>query len=104
MTGRATRRTPERGVTLIEILVVLMVISVLLGLGVGAFTGLHSGFEGDAAIERVKSCLRRARNFAISEKSTARVTFDAAAGSVTGAGFACVALFHLEDETGAFDR
>lgn len=90
--------------TLIELLVVLMVIAVLLGLGVGAFSGLHLSYQGDAAIERVKSTLRRTRNFAIGEGTTARVTFDKAAGTVTGAGLSCVALFHLEDETGAFDR
>jgi prepilin-type N-terminal cleavage/methylation domain-containing protein len=93
-----------RGVTLIELLVVMMVIAVLLGLGVGAFSGLHLGYRGDAAIERVKSCLRRTRTFAVAERTTARVAFDAARGSVTGAGLAPVALFHLEDETGAFDR
>lgn len=101
---RETRPARERGVTLIELLVVLMVISVLLGLGVGAFSGLHLSYQGDAAIERVKSCLRRTRNFAVAEGTTARVTFDKAAGTVTGAGLSCVALFHLEDDTGAYDR
>jgi len=93
-----------RGVTLIELLIVLSIVAILLGLSAGAFMGLQSGFEGDQAIERVKSLVRRARLFAVGEGCAARVVFDRAGNRVVGSGLRTVGLWHLEDETGAFDR
>jgi len=90
---------PSQGVTLLELLVVLGMISVLLGLGLGVFGSLDRNLQGRVAAERVKSMVRRARNTAVRTGSEAWLLLEPEKRRVTGAGAAVVGQWHLEDAT-----
>jgi prepilin-type N-terminal cleavage/methylation domain-containing protein len=63
----------QRGLTLLELMLVMVVMGIVLGLGLGAFTALES--PDNYALSVVRSTLRAASNQALSRDSQARVVF-----------------------------
>lgn len=84
------------GFTLLELLTVLALLSVLLGIGAGAFRRVSLGKA--LAVAQVKDALRAARLFAIEEQNPARVEIDAPSGTMRTVGFVRVGNWHFERE------
>ena len=93
----------RRGVTLLELLIVITLISMLLGAGVGVLARLDVGKR--AAHGMVQSVVRSASTSALARQASARVSIDTAAGKISASGMKVIGTWHFEDETlpGAFD-
>jgi prepilin-type N-terminal cleavage/methylation domain-containing protein len=100
----AAARGGLRGFTLIELLVVMLLIGIFLGMGVGVYLRLGETLRYRTTVGRVKTLIRKTRNFAVSGGGPAMVTFDPKAGRLNGTGNRAVGLWHFEDERGAFAR
>jgi len=70
--ARTTERL-ERGLTLLELLLVMAIMGVVFGLGLGAFASLAP--PDDSSLGLVRSTLRAASNQALSRETQARVVF-----------------------------
>jgi Tfp pilus assembly protein FimT len=90
-------RVRTTGITLIEILVVTLIMSVLMGMSVGFIAKINRvvGLKAEAA--RVDAVLRAARNFAVAEESEALVLLSPEENTVTALGIRTVGLWHFED-------
>lgn len=88
----------RRGFTLLELLTVLALISVLMGIGVGAFRKLNPGRA--MAVAQVKDALRSARLFALEQSVTSRVVLDVKENVVAASGIVAVGDWHFETEDG----
>jgi len=104
MTGTNSTRARARGFTIIELMIVMLLIGVFLGLGAGVYLGLGDTLRYRTAVGRVKTVIRKTRNFAVSGGGPAVVTLDPKARIVRGSGNLPVGLWHFEDDTGAFGR
>jgi hypothetical protein len=93
----------RRGVTLVELMLVMGMIALLLGVGVGLLTQLNPGEK--AAVGLVQSTIRSAHNSAVARTAPARARIDHAARSITAEGLHVIGTWHFEDErlSGAFD-
>jgi prepilin-type N-terminal cleavage/methylation domain-containing protein len=91
-------RRARRGFTLLELLTVLALLSVLMGIGVGAFRKLNPGRA--MAVAQVKDALRSARLFALEQSVTSRVTLDAEQNVIAASGIVAVGDWHFETEDG----
>lgn len=80
--------------TLLELLIVMGLLALMLGAGVGAFTGLDPGRR--TAVSTVTSTLRLARNEAVARRAGARVRIDVASGSLRASGFRVVGTWRFE--------
>ncbi|MCZ7646521.1 MAG: prepilin-type N-terminal cleavage/methylation domain-containing protein [Planctomycetota bacterium] len=69
-----TRGAP--GITLVEMLVVLAILSVLLGLGAMSFFRASQKYKEEAAVGAVETALRTARNEALTQRAPAFVELD----------------------------
>ncbi|MCC7172099.1 MAG: prepilin-type N-terminal cleavage/methylation domain-containing protein [Planctomycetes bacterium] len=92
------RQRAQRGFTLLELLTVLALISVLMGIGVGAFRKLNPGRA--MAVAQVKDALRSARLFALEQSVTSRVLLDATENVIAASGIVAVGDWHFETEDG----
>ena len=90
----ATSSRNRLGLTLLELLIVMGILGVMLGAGVGAFTGLDPGRR--TALSTVTSTLRLARNEALARRAGARVRFDLATGAMHATGFRVVGTWRFE--------
>ncbi|MFT4711490.1 MAG: prepilin-type N-terminal cleavage/methylation domain-containing protein, partial [Planctomycetota bacterium] len=92
----------SQGLTLIELLFTMVILSIVLGLGVGALTGLKAPTQQNTGL--VRSVLRAAANQAISHEAGCAVTFDQAAGAMYPSELRVVGTWHFEDTNlnGAF--
>lgn len=66
----------ERGVTFIELLVVLAIVSLLSTLLISGYHKMESGFRASTALSRVESALHYARNLAIANNAVYHVRFE----------------------------
>lgn len=98
------RRSSQRGFTIIELMIVMMLMGLMLGMGAGVYLGLGDSLRYRTAIGSVKTAIRKTRNFAVSGGGPAVVRFDLKNGVVRGSGNLPVGLWHFEDEVGAFGR
>ena len=91
------------GVTLLELLIVISLISLLLGAGVGVLARLDVGKR--AAHGMVQSVVRSASTSALARQASARVSLDTAGGTINASGMKVIGTWHFEGETlsGAFD-
>ena len=103
---RRSRRSPpgfpRRGVTLLELLVVLTLIASLLGIGVGIASRLT--FGRGAAIEMVRDVLQAARAYAVAQGSPARVLALREGRAIQRTGLRPIGGWHFEGDgtEGAF--
>jgi len=91
-----------RGMTLFELMLVMVLIGLLLGLGVGVFASLDFGKR--AALSLVQNVVRSARNSAVARAAPARVRIDAAAGTLVAEALDVAGTWRFEGERleGAF--
>ena len=68
------------GMTLIELLIVMMLVALILGVGLGALAGIDTG--SGSAVALVNSSLRSANNWAVGAYSTTRPAYITATRSV----------------------
>lgn len=99
MNARARRRS---GLTLLELLLVMAILSTVMGLGLGMFASLD--YAKRQALGLVKNELRAAQNCAIARRAPASVRFDVASRSMQPRFQRVVGTWHFEDEqlSGAF--
>ncbi|MHC4945561.1 MAG: pilus assembly FimT family protein [Planctomycetota bacterium] len=83
------------GFTLLEIMVVLVILSMLLGLGVGAFSKVGAG--PTMAMDRIREVVRTARFHAMRERAPSAVLVDTESDRITGLGWKPVGCWHFED-------
>jgi type II secretory pathway pseudopilin PulG len=88
--------------TLVELMLVISIMALLLGVGLGIFSRLDLGDRAAASI--VESAIRSAHNWSVARQAPARVTIDAANGSIRSEGLAVIGTWHFEKEPieGAF--
>lgn len=96
-------RARRRGITLIELLIVMGLIALMLGFGVGALASIDIGSAGSGSL--VRSSLRAASNWSRTRQAPARVRIDVASGTISAEGLAVVGTWHFEKvpPEGAFD-
>ncbi len=92
----------ERGLTLLELLLVMALIGLLLGIGTGAFATLDFGRR--AAVGLVQNVVRSARNAALARSAPARVRIDVKRGTIRAEAMEVVGTWRFESERlrGAF--
>lgn len=93
-TGDLSARN-RKGMTLLELMIVMGLLAVILGAGVGAFAGLDPGRR--TAVSTVTSTMRLARNEAVARRAGARVRIDVSKGSLRASGFRVVGTWRFED-------
>lgn len=91
---RVRLRARNLGVTLLELLLVMVLLAVLFGAGLGLFAALDSGQR--TAAGALTNALRRARNTATFREAPARVLVDREARSLTVQGFQVVGTWRFE--------
>ncbi|MEM7306032.1 MAG: prepilin-type N-terminal cleavage/methylation domain-containing protein [Planctomycetota bacterium] len=95
MSSRGVTRTgARRGVTLLELLLVMAVLGVALGAGVGMFATLDLGKRQAQGL--VKNVLRSAQNSAIARQAPARVRIDVESGVMIAESMETVGTWHFE--------
>jgi|FLOH01.1.fsa_nt_gi prepilin-type N-terminal cleavage/methylation domain-containing protein len=95
-------RTAQAGLTLIELMLTMMILSIVLGLGVGALSGLE--VPSGQTVGLVRSALRAAATQAVSHEATCSVAFHREQGIMYPAELRVVGTWHFEDSSlvGAF--
>jgi len=92
-------RSFERGFSIVELMIVMIVIFILTGFAVIQLRPAWQQIQANAAMDEVKSTLRQAREIAISERRTIVVQLPAAAAATacppTGNVFACITLTQM---------
>jgi prepilin-type N-terminal cleavage/methylation domain-containing protein len=83
-----------RGMTLLELILVMFILALVLGGGVGIFSSLDLGRRQAAGL--VRTVLRNAQNTAIASTAPARVRIDPAAGSLHAESLVTVATYAFE--------
>jgi len=66
------KHMPQRGFTLVELVITLLILTILLGIAVPSLADLHRQYRTDSALRQLQQLLSFARNQAISYRS--RVT------------------------------
>lgn len=89
----------RRGLTLLELLLVMIVISLLLGGGIGVITNID--FSRRATAGSVLNLIRSARNSAVTRSAPCRVRIDPKAGTVSAEAMRVIGTWHFEDNTPA---
>ncbi len=90
------------GMTLLELMLVLFLLSILFGISLGFFATLDLGRRQVRGI--VKNVLRSAQNTAIAARAPSRVRVDASSGVLVAEALQVVGTWHFEDRSlaGAF--
>lgn len=88
------RKTARRGMTLLELLLVMGLIGVLLGAGVGLIASVDVGHR--AAKGMVQSVIRAARNSAVARGASSRVVIDRGARTIRADALEVVGTWHFE--------
>jgi prepilin-type N-terminal cleavage/methylation domain-containing protein len=93
----------RRGLTLIELVIVMALAALVLGMGLGSIASLDLGAR--SAVGTVQGALRSANNWAVARRAPARVRIDAAARTLTAAGQDVIGTWHFEKDPppGAFE-
>ena len=76
MTKRPRKNAPQSGLTLIELMLVLVIIAALGGVVVPQFAGTRARFELDADARALLAMTRRARMVAVTEGRGCRLAID----------------------------
>ena len=89
-------RLRRRGVTLLELMVVMFLLSIVLGFGLGMFATVDPGQR--AAVGQVQNLLRKAGNSAVTRAATARVRIEPAGSRFSAEVLRTIGTWHFEDE------
>jgi prepilin-type N-terminal cleavage/methylation domain-containing protein len=100
----ASRRPRRAGMTLLELLTVIVILSLMLGLSVYFLKNANRDLGVNASANTVQSMLRGAHQLARSNAAPAWVVIDTKANSIYLLAKETVGEWHLEDSTGAFGR
>lgn len=102
--GVRSGRSGARGVTLVELLVVMAIISMMAALGVGVYIKTSASMKDEAAVAQVDAILRQVRNSVLSSGAPAFVEFNPAHNPplVIPWTYRMVGLWHFEEEFGDF--
>ncbi len=94
----------RRGVTLIELMVVLSIIGIIFGIGLAFLTSASRDLQFRSTVGQVRTLLRYARSEAIAQHSAAYVEVDPVARVMRAVTKRPIGLWHFEDDacTGAF--
>ncbi|MFN0057171.1 MAG: prepilin-type N-terminal cleavage/methylation domain-containing protein [Planctomycetota bacterium] len=93
----AASRARLRGVTLIELLTVLAIMTSLLGISVTVYRKAAKTHALPAAVTQVSSIVRAARNFSLTSSLPSRVFVEPDQQRITAFGYEVVAAWHFED-------
>lgn len=85
-----------RGLTLLELMLVIVIMGIVSGVAIGAFASFDPG--GSAARGLVANALRQARNDAIAHGATARVLIDPGMRTVRTEGYAVCGTWRFETQ------
>jgi len=91
-------------VTLLEILVVIVILSMILGLSLGILRNANKDLGVMAAANTVSSMLRAAAEHARAENAPAWVVLDMNERSIGALTRETIGMWHFEDTTGAFGK
>lgn len=91
--GRGSERG-RRGMTLIELMLVMGLLALLLGFGVGAISSIDVGSYGSGSL--VRSVLRSAGNWSRARQAPARVRIDPKTGRMAAEGLDVIGTWHFE--------
>lgn len=94
MSAKVGVRRARRGLTLVELLLVMGVLGVLMGVGVGLLSSMNLGHR--AARGLVQNVIRAARNSALARGAGARVRIDPNAGTILAEATEVVGTWHFE--------
>lgn len=100
----ATRRSRRSGMTLLELLTVIVILSLMLGLSVYFLKNANRDLGVNASANTVKSVLTGARQLARSNAAPAWVVLDTKQNALYMLAKETVGEWHLEDASGAFGR
>ena len=98
------KRSCSTGMTLIELMVVLALISMVIGISSAFFTQFNQRLALRSAARRISVVLRAARNFALEPQASSQVEINTEKGTITALGAKIVGYWHFEKEAalGAF--
>ena len=100
----SSRRSRRAGMTLLEILTVIVILSLMLGLSIYFLKNANRDLGVNASANTVQSLLRAAHQVARSNAAPAWVVIDAKQNTIYALAKETVGEWHLEDGTGAFGR
>jgi prepilin-type N-terminal cleavage/methylation domain-containing protein len=95
---RLRRTLRQRGVTLIELLTVIAILTALMGISAYTYIRMSRNYKEQGAAADLDIVLRQARNSAISGNSPAFVQIDPAKGRAVPWLYKTVGLWHLEEK------
>jgi len=88
-------RSTCRGMTLLELMLVMGLVAVVMGIGAGMLTSIDTSDR--VATSSIRSALRAARNSAVTHTGTARVRIDPKEGTLVAEGLEVVGTWRFED-------
>lgn len=83
-----------RGFTLVELLLTIVIVSLIIGLGLGSIARMNLGDQ--VALPQLQSTLRSARNWAVAQNAPASVHIDAASRTVRADGLRVLGTWRFE--------
>ncbi len=89
---------------MIEMMVVIGIVITLFGLGVAGYMSMAQSSSAEAKLASIEAAMSQARVFAMRTGSGSRVVIDTEERTFTPLGFKVIGLWHLEDESGAWER
>ena len=90
-------REKRAGVTLLELMLVLMLLALILGSGIGIFSSFDFGKRQAAGL--VRNVLRSAQNTAIASSAPSRVRIDKTSGRFHAESMVTVGTYHFENRS-----
>jgi prepilin-type N-terminal cleavage/methylation domain-containing protein len=90
------RSRARRGLTLLELILVMGLLAIVLGAGLGAFASIDPGRRAAAGL--VQNLLRTAHNTAVARRAPARVRIDPATGVIAVEALEVLGTWHFEDQ------